>query len=158
MSKRTKIIILPIVTALFILVGLLFIKHQENRALFNEQKEKVALYLKHNIPDFKTVTFTNEEFNPIGISIDGYINNDKNLSFTVGKDVKIFSCSDELDKMFKEPRKGYDEIIEKEETSIEMPKEKTKTIDEILSDLKSYEDQIISRNKNIIHTKKDKLL
>ncbi|EAG8971371.1 DUF1433 domain-containing protein, partial [Listeria monocytogenes] len=44
-------------------------KHLENRALFNEQKEKVTLYLKHNIPDFKTVTFTNEEFNPIGISI-----------------------------------------------------------------------------------------
>ncbi|WP_242070462.1 DUF1433 domain-containing protein, partial [Listeria monocytogenes] len=111
MSKRTKVIILVIVTGLFILVGLLFIKHLENRALFNEQKEKVTLYLKHNIPDFKTVTFTNEEFNPIGISIDGYINTDKNLSFTAGKDVKIFSCSDELDKMFKEPRKGYDEIL-----------------------------------------------
>lgn len=143
MSKRTKIIILAIVTALFILVGLLFIKHQENRAFFNDQKEKITIYLKHNIPDFNTVTFTNEEFNPIGISIDGYINNDKNLSFTAGKDVKIFSCSDELDKMFKEPRKGYDEIIEKEETS----REKTKTIDEILSELKSYEDQVITRNK-----------
>lgn len=147
MSKRTKIIILAIVTALFILVGLLFIKHQENRAFFNDQKEKITIYLKHNIPDFNTVTFTNEKFNPIGISIDGYINNDKNLSFTAGKDVKIFSSSEELDKMFQEPRKGYDEIIEKEETSLEMPKEKTKTIDEILSDLKSYEDQIITRNK-----------
>lgn len=147
MSKRTKIIILAIVTALFILVGLLFIKHQENRAFFNDQKEKITIYLKYNIPDFNTVTFTNEEFNPIGTSIDGYINNDKNLSFTAGKDVKIFSCSEELDKMFKEPRKGYDEIIEKEETSIEIPREKTKTIDEILSELKSYEDQVITRNK-----------
>ncbi|HHQ0553116.1 TPA: DUF1433 domain-containing protein, partial [Listeria monocytogenes] len=123
------------------------IKHQENRAFFNDQKEKITIYLKHNIPDFNTVTFTNEEFNPIGTSIDGYINNDKNLSFTAGKDVKIFSCSEELDKMFKEPRKGYDEIIEKEETSIEIPREKTKTIDEILSELKSYEDQVITRNK-----------
>ncbi|EKZ0265112.1 DUF1433 domain-containing protein [Listeria monocytogenes] len=86
-------------------------KHQENRAFFNDQKEKITIYLKHNIPDFNTVTFTNEEFNPIGINIDGYINNDKNLSFTAGKDVKIFSCSDELDKMFKESRKGYDEIL-----------------------------------------------
>lgn len=49
--------------------------------------------------------------------------------------------------MFKEPRKGYDEIIEKEETSIEIPREKTKTIDEILSELKSYEDQVITQNK-----------
>ncbi|MBC1568173.1 DUF1433 domain-containing protein [Listeria sp. FSL L7-1425] len=122
-------------------------KHQENRAFFNDQKEKITLYLKYNIPDFNTVTFTNEEFNPIGTSIDGYINNDKNLSFTAGKDVKIFSCSEELDKMFKEPRKGYDEIIEKEETSIEIPREKTKTIDEILSELKSYEDQVITQNK-----------
>ncbi|EHK9337104.1 DUF1433 domain-containing protein [Listeria monocytogenes] len=122
-------------------------KHQENRAFFNDQKEKITIYLKYNIPDFNTVTFTNEEFNPIGTSIDGYINNDKNLSFTAGKDVKIFSCSEELDKMFKEPRKGYDEIIEKEETSIEIPREKTKTIDEILSELKSYEDQVITRNK-----------
>ncbi|EAE3435231.1 DUF1433 domain-containing protein [Listeria monocytogenes] len=122
-------------------------KHQENRAFFNDQKEKITIYLKHNIPDFNTVTFTNEEFNTIGTSIDGYINNDKNLSFTAGKDVKIFSCSEELDKMFKEPRKGYDEIIEKEETSIEIPREKTKTIDEILSELKSYEDQVITRNK-----------
>nr|WP_226907182.1 DUF1433 domain-containing protein [Listeria welshimeri] len=135
------------VTALFILVGLLFIKHQENQAFFNDQKEKITIYLKYNIPDFNTVTFTNEEFNPIGISIDGYINNDKNLSFTAGKDVKIFSCSDELDKMFKEPRKNYDEIIEKEETSLEIPREKIRSIDEILSELKSYEDQIITRNK-----------
>lgn len=147
MSKRTKIIILAMVTALFILVGLFFIKHQENQAFFNDQKEKITIYLKYNIPDFNTVTFTNEEFNPIGISIDGYINNDKNLSFTAGKDVKIFSCSDELDKMFKEPRKNYDEIIEKEETSLEIPREKIRSIDEILSELKSYEDQIITRNK-----------
>lgn len=147
MSKRTKIIILAMVTALFILVGLLFIKHQENQAFFNEQKEKITIYLKYNIPDFNTVTFTNEEFNPIGISIDGYINNDKNLSFTAGKDVKIFSCSDELDKMFNEPRKNYDEIIEKEETSLEIPREKIRSIDEIISELKSYEDQIITRNK-----------
>ncbi len=137
MSKQTKIIILAIVTALFILVGLLFIKHQENQAFFNDQKEKITIYLKYNIPDFNTVTFTNEEFNPIGTSIDGYINNDKNLSFTAGKDVKIFSCSEELNKMFKEPRKGYDEIIEKEETSLEVPREEAKTIDEILSELKS---------------------
>lgn len=147
MSKRTKIIILAMVTALFILVGLLFIKHQENQAFFNDQKEKITIYLKYNIPNFNTVTFTNEEFNPIGISIDGYINNDKNLSFTAGKDVKIFSSSEELDKMFKEPRKNYDEIIEKEETSLEIPREKIRSIDEILSELKSYEDQIITRNK-----------
>lgn len=147
MSKRTKIIILAMVTALFILVGLLFIKHQENQAFFNDQKEKITIYLKYNIPNFNTVTFTNEEFNPIGISIDGYINNDKNLSFTAGKDVKIFSCSEELDKMFNEPRKNYDEIIEKEETSLEIPREKIRSIDEILSELKSYEDQIITRNK-----------
>ncbi|MBC1863389.1 DUF1433 domain-containing protein [Listeria welshimeri] len=122
-------------------------KHQENQAFFNDQKEKITIYLKYNIPDFNTVTFTNEEFNPIGISIDGYINNDKNLSFTAGKDVKIFSCSEELDKMFKEPRKNYDEIIEKEETSLEIPREKIRSIDEILSELKSYENQIITRNK-----------
>ncbi|WP_376740026.1 DUF1433 domain-containing protein [Listeria marthii] len=122
---------------LSILGGFLFIKNQENQAFFNDQKEKVTIYLKYNIPDFNTVTFTNEEFNPIGTSIDGYINNDKNLSFTAGKDVKIFSCSEELNKMFKEPRKGYDEIIEKEETSLEVPREEAKTIDEILSELKS---------------------
>ncbi|EAC5135605.1 TPA_asm: DUF1433 domain-containing protein [Listeria monocytogenes] len=122
-------------------------KHHENQAFSNDQKEKITIYLKYNIPDFNTVTFTNGEFNPIGTSIDGYINNDKNLSFTAGKDIKIFSCSEELDKMFKEPRKGYDEIVEKEETSIEIPREKTKTIDEILSELKSYEDQVITRNK-----------
>ncbi|WP_410250288.1 DUF1433 domain-containing protein [Listeria marthii] len=122
---------------LSILGGFLFIKNQENQAFFNDQKEKITIYLKYNIPDFNTVTFTNEEFNPIGTSIDGYINNDKNLSFTAGKDVKIFSCSEELNKMFKEPRKGYDEIIEKEETSLEVPREEAKTIDEILSELKS---------------------
>ncbi|MCD2248861.1 DUF1433 domain-containing protein [Listeria marthii] len=136
---------------LSILGGFLFIKNHEqekkNQAYFNDQKEKITIYLKYNIPDFNTVTFTDEEFNPIGTSIDGYINNDKNLSFTAGKDVKIFSCSEELDKMFKEPRKGYDEIIEKEETSIETPREKIRSIDEILSKLKSYEDQIITRNK-----------
>lgn len=101
MSKRTKIIILAIVTALFILVGLLFIKHQANRAFFNDQKEKITIYLKHNIPDFNTVTFTNEEFNPIGTSIDGYINNDKNLSFTRGKTSKFLVALMNLIKCLK---------------------------------------------------------
>lgn len=154
MSKRTKIIILVIVlivTILSILGGYFYMQHQEqekkDQAFFNDQKEKITIYLKYNIPNFNKVTFTNEEFNPIGISIDGYINNDKNLSFTAGKDVEIFSSSEELDKMFKEPRKNYDEIIEKEETSLEIPREKIRSIDEILSELKSYEDQIITRNK-----------
>lgn len=40
MSKRTKIIILAMVTALFILVGLLFIKHQENQAFLMTKKKK----------------------------------------------------------------------------------------------------------------------
>lgn len=98
------------------------------------------IYFKYNILDFNIVIFINEEFNFIGISIDGYINNDKNLSFIVGKDVKFFSCFDEFDKMFKDFRKGYDEIIEKEEMFLEMLKEKIKIINEILFDLKFYED------------------
>ncbi|HEL7061402.1 TPA: hypothetical protein UPS10_002868, partial [Listeria monocytogenes] len=70
MSKRTKIIILVIVliiTMLSILGGYFYMQHQEQEkkdlAFFNDQKEKITIYLKYNIPDFNTVTFTNEEFN-----------------------------------------------------------------------------------------------
>ncbi|HFK7090669.1 TPA: hypothetical protein ACGXVU_002947, partial [Listeria monocytogenes] len=49
---------------LSILGGYFYMQHQEQEkkdlAFFNDQKEKITIYLKYNIPDFNTVTFTNE--------------------------------------------------------------------------------------------------
>ncbi|WP_246215606.1 DUF1433 domain-containing protein [Listeria valentina] len=132
-------------------------KHKEQekkeRAFFNEQEEKVIVYLKYNVPSYKSVTFTNEEFNPIGLSIDGYINNDKRLSFTAGKDVRTFSYSEELDKMFKTPTKSYIEIMKEKktkapkETSMTDANKQAQTMEEIIADARAREAQIFNRNR-----------
>ncbi len=58
-------------------------KHDEKEKFYNEQKERITLYLKYNIKNFKSVEFTSIESDPMGgYAINGYINNNKDLSFT----------------------------------------------------------------------------
>ncbi|EML9733370.1 MULTISPECIES: DUF1433 domain-containing protein [Bacillus] len=98
-----------------------YLKQKEKEEKFwNEQKERVEKYIHYNIKDVKSITFTKNDVSPMGVpSVEGYINNDKELWFdasisTTDKFEDKFGCSGELDKMIKKPAKSVSEI-EKEE-------------------------------------------
>lgn len=74
------VILIIIVFALYLKIG-----HDEKEQYYNEQKERITIYMKHNVKGYKNISFTNFKENPMdGYSISGYINNDKKLSFTAG--------------------------------------------------------------------------
>ena len=76
-------------------------------------KERVEKYIHYNIKDVKSITFTKNDVSPMGVpSVEGYINNDKELWFdasisTTDKFEDKFGCSGELDKMIKNQQNLY---------------------------------------------------
>lgn len=59
-------------------------KEQEQK-YYNEQKERIELFMKHNVKGYKNTHFTKIERNPMdGYDVSGYVNGDKNKSFTAG--------------------------------------------------------------------------
>ncbi|WP_074626358.1 DUF1433 domain-containing protein [Bacillus cereus] len=120
-----KKVMILIVSAVVIIAGgyftMEYLKQKEIEEKFwNEQKERVEKYIHYNIKDVKSITFTKNDVSPMGVpSVEGYINNDKELWFdasisTTDKFEDKFGCSGELDKMIKKPAKSVPEI-EKEE-------------------------------------------
>ncbi|PGO26957.1 hypothetical protein CN982_17010 [Bacillus cereus] len=120
--KKKLVIILSIIC---IIAGgyftMEYLKQKEKEEKFwNEQKERVEKYIHYNIKDAKSIKFTKNDVSPMGVpSVEGYINNDKELWFdasisTTDKFEDKFGCSGELDKMIKKPAKSVSEI-EKEE-------------------------------------------
>ena len=87
--------------------NLLKMKYDEMK-YYNEQKERITIYMKHNVKGYKNISFTNFKENQMdGYSISGYINNDKTLSFTAGiRSIDDFqfdtdiSYTDELGRKF----------------------------------------------------------
>ena len=50
---------------------------EKEQKYYNEQKERITLYMKYNVKDFKTLNLQNSK-NPMdGYDISGYINKDK---------------------------------------------------------------------------------
>ncbi|MGX1459630.1 uncharacterized protein DUF1433 [Bacillus thuringiensis] len=120
-----KKVMILVVSAVVIIAGgyftIEYLKQKEKEEKFwNEQKERVEKYIHYNIKDVKSITFTKNDVSPMGVpSVEGYINNDKELWFdasisTTDKFEDKFGCSGELDKMIKKPAKSVSEI-EKEE-------------------------------------------
>ena len=119
-----KVMILVVSVVLLIVGGYFtmeYLKQKEKEEKFwNEQKERVEKYIHYNIKDVKSIKFTKNDVSPMGVpSVEGYINNDKELWFdasisTTDKFEDKFGCSGELDKMIKKPAKSVSEI-EKEE-------------------------------------------
>ncbi|HCY4729817.1 TPA: DUF1433 domain-containing protein, partial [Staphylococcus aureus] len=91
---------------------------------YNEQKERITIYMKHNVKGYKNISFTNFKENPMdGYSISGYINNDKKLSFTAGiRSIDDFqfdtdiSYTDELGRKFIKNPKSVSEIKKEQNT------------------------------------------
>lgn len=107
------VILIIIVLAIYLKIG-----HDEKEQYYNEQKERITIYMKHNVKGYKNISFTNFKENPMdGYSISGYINNDKKLSFTAGiRSIDDFqfdtdiSYTDELGRKFIENPKSVSEI------------------------------------------------
>ncbi|EFU84603.1 DUF1433 domain-containing protein [Staphylococcus lugdunensis] len=93
-------------------------KKEKEQQYYNEQKERIILYMKYNVKNFKNIEFIEMKKNPMdGYDIDGYINNDKDLSFSVGiRSLDDFqfdgdiACSDKLDELFIKNPKPVSEI------------------------------------------------
>ncbi|MRW57179.1 DUF1433 domain-containing protein [Staphylococcus aureus] len=114
------VILIIIVLAIYLKIG-----HDEKEQYYNEQKERITIYMKHNVKGYKNIRFTNFKENPMdGYSISGYINNDKKLSFTAGiRSIDDFqfdtdiSYTDELGRKFIENPKSVSEIKKEQNTS-----------------------------------------
>ncbi|MEZ2057832.1 DUF1433 domain-containing protein [Staphylococcus aureus] len=114
------VILIIIVLAIYLKIG-----HDEKEQYYNEQKERITIYMKHNVKGYKNISFTNFKENSMdGYSISGYINNDKKLSFTAGiRSIDDFqfdtdiSYTDELGRKFIENPKSVSEIKKEQNTS-----------------------------------------
>ena len=103
--------------------NLLKMKYDEMK-YYNEQKERITIYMKHNVKGYKNISFTNFKENQMdGYSISGYINNDKTLSFTAGiRSIDDFqfdtdiSYTDELGRKFIKNPKSVSEIKKEQNT------------------------------------------
>ncbi|HDF0755893.1 TPA: DUF1433 domain-containing protein [Staphylococcus aureus] len=123
MNKKFLMIVFIII--ILILVGIfLKIKYDEKK-YYDKQKERITIYMKHNVKGYKNISFTNFKENSMdGYFISGYINNDKKLSFTAGiRSIDDFqfdtdiSYTDELGrKLIKNP-KSVSEIKKEQNTS-----------------------------------------
>ena len=93
---------------------------EEEEKFWKVQEVRVEKYIRYNIQDVKSITFTEKSVSPMGVpSIEGYINDDKELWFNANINTTEnfedkFSRSGELGKLIKDPEKSVSEI-EKEE-------------------------------------------
>ena len=120
--KKKMIIILSIIC---IITGgyftMEYLKHKEQEEKFwKVQEARVEKYIRYNIQDVKSITFTEKSVSPVGVPrLKGYINNNKELDFisrisTTENFEDKFTRSGKLGKLIKDPEKSVSEI-EKEE-------------------------------------------
>lgn len=98
-------------------------KQQEKEQYFTKQEQRIEKFLEYNVPKFKTVTFTDKGVVPTGLPyIDGYINNDKKLSFTAHVEPNdhnfesIMGMTDPLYELLNADAKTYSEIMKEEQS------------------------------------------
>ncbi|AJI14488.1 hypothetical protein BG07_5732 (plasmid) [Bacillus pseudomycoides] len=126
-----KKIMILIVSAMVIIAGgyftMEYLNQKEKEQVQEEkfwkaQKIRVEKYIRYNVKNVKSITFTEHKVNPMGIpTLSGYINDDEELDFTANisttKDFENkFTRSGKLDDMVKKPAKSVSEIekVEKE--------------------------------------------
>ncbi|QWI41465.1 DUF1433 domain-containing protein [Bacillus mycoides] len=121
-----KKVMILVVSAVILIAGgyftMEYLKQKEKEEKFwKEQEARVEKYIHYNIKDVKSITFTKKDVSPMGVpSIEGYINNDKELWFiasisTTENFEDDFGCSGELyDNYMEKPAKSVSKI-EKEE-------------------------------------------
>ena len=127
MNKKI-ILIFIILISIVLIIGGVYLKiksdkqKEKEQQYYDEQKERITLYMKYNVKDFKSIDFTSCERNPMGgYAIKGYINNNKKLSFTASAylDEKNqfegdYSSTEEFDKIIIKNPKTVSEIKKEE--------------------------------------------
>ncbi len=123
LNKKPLVIVFIII---ILILGGIFLKMKyDEMKYYDEQKERIILFMKYNVKGFKEIQFEEQKENPMdGYSISGYINNDKKLSFTAGiRSVDDFqfdtdiSYTDELGRKFNKNPKSVSEIKKEQNTS-----------------------------------------
>ncbi|HCW8439368.1 TPA: DUF1433 domain-containing protein [Staphylococcus aureus] len=123
MNKKPLVIVFIII---ILILGGIFLKMKyDEMKYYDEQKERIILFMKYHVKGFKEIQFEEQKENPMdGYSISGYINNDKKLSFTAGiRSVDDFqfdtdiSYTDELGRKFNKNPKSVSEIKKEQNTS-----------------------------------------
>lgn len=89
MNRKRMFYILISILSILIIFGGVYYKMQYDEAkkaeqkYFDEQKERITLYMKYNVKNYESVTFTDINQNPMsGYAFYGYVNNDKDKAFT----------------------------------------------------------------------------
>ncbi|MHD0398045.1 DUF1433 domain-containing protein [Staphylococcus simulans] len=135
MNKKIILITLCSVVLIFTVLKLWDWKQQHDKEVLylDRQKEKVTLYMEHNLKEYKSITFTKEKVNRMGIKIlEGYVNDNKNMNFSVNAHVNNFyyfngngdlEASRALKAAFKPDKKTVNQI---EEEMIQEEKEREK--------------------------------
>lgn len=125
-----KKVVILIVSALVLIAGgffsLEYLKDKEIEEKFwKVQEARVEKYIRYNIQDVKSITFTERETSPMGIPrLKGYINNNQQLDFvarisTTENFEDKFDCSAELGKLIQAPEKSVSEIEKEEKKKIQ---------------------------------------
>lgn len=120
-----KYLMIVIIILILILGGIFLKMKYDEKKYYDEQKERITIYMKYNVKGYKNISFANFKENPMdGYSISSYINNDKKLSFTAGiRSVDDFqfdtdiSYTDELGRKFNKNPKSVSEIKKEQNTS-----------------------------------------
>lgn len=119
MNKKIILIFIILISIGLISGGVyLKIKHEEKEKYYDKQKERIIIYMKYNVKNYKEIKFEEHKENPLdGFVITGYINNDNTNTFSAhmwSKDDYQFeylsSYSDKLDRMMIEKTKTVSEI------------------------------------------------
>ncbi|WP_159458316.1 DUF1433 domain-containing protein [Listeria sp. ILCC792] len=126
---------------------------ESEKKLMEEQKEDITLYLKYNYKDITSVTLTSVKSTPLGPTIQGYVNNNKNIAFTALSSNNGFESglevSDELLKLSKfDKDKSVSEIKkEKQETSMNTAENPKRSLEDIMAELREQEAHLFKRNR-----------
>lgn len=113
LNKKSLMIVIII---LILILGGIFLKMKyDEKKYYDEQKERIIIYMKYNVKGFKEIQFEEQKENPLdGFVITGYINNDKTNTFSAhmwSEDNYQFeyisSYSDKLDRIMIKDEKQF---------------------------------------------------
>ena len=127
MNKKV-ILIFSILISIGLIVGVFYLKVKNDKEkeikqqYYDEQKQRITLYMKYNVKKYKDVTFTNVEENPLdGYDISGYVNHNKKAHFTAHLRLNenyqfqdVLSYSEDFENTLSKNTKSVSEIKKEE--------------------------------------------
>ncbi|MCD8887832.1 DUF1433 domain-containing protein [Staphylococcus epidermidis] len=127
MNKKV-ILIFSILISIGLIVGVFYLKVKNDKEkeikqqYYDEQKQRITLYMKYNVKKYKDVTFTNVEENPLdGYDISGYVNHNKKAHFTAHlrsnenyQFQDVLSYSEDFENILSKNTKSVSEIKKEE--------------------------------------------